>query len=106
MKPGKKGRKKKPGRRKGHRGTSRKTPDEPDEEINLYLEACPECGAGLGAPFDVHEHTREDIVIVKKKITTYCRYRYHCPCCEKIMKAPHTRRRSRNRKPHEPRPHL
>lgn len=88
VKPGKKGRKKKPGRRKGHRGTSRKTPDEPDEEVNLYLTACPECGAGLGAPFDVREHTQEDIVLIKKKVTTYYRYRYRCPCCAKIVKAP------------------
>lgn len=88
VKPGSKGRKKKPGRRKGHKGSTRKKPDKPDEEVNLYLTACPECGAGLGPPFDVREHTQEDIVIIKKKVTTYYRYRYRCACCGKIVQAP------------------
>lgn len=88
VKPGKKGRKKKPGRRKGHRGISRMKPDHVDETVNLPMSECPGCGAGLGAPFDVREHTQEDIVIVKKKVTTYFRYRYRCACCGKIVKAP------------------
>ena len=88
VKPGKKRRGKKPGRRKGHKGSSRKKAAEPDEEVNLYLNTCPGCGGALGAPFDVREHTQEDIVIVKKKVTTYYRYRYRCACCGKIVEAP------------------
>jgi len=88
VKPGKKGRKKKPGRRKGHRGVSRRKSDEPDEKVDLRMTACPDCGGMLGAPFDVREHTQEDIVIIKKKATTYFRYRYRCACCGKIVEAP------------------
>jgi hypothetical protein len=88
VKPGKKGRKKKPGRRKGHKGFSRKKPGIADEEVNLFLTACPDCGGMLGAPFNVREHTQEDIVIVKKKVTTWFRYRYRCACCGKIVEAP------------------
>jgi len=88
VKPGKKRRGNKPGRRKGHPGVSRKKSDDPDEEVDLYMTACPDCGGTLGAPFDVREHAQEDIVIVKKKVTTYFRYRYRCACCGKIVEAP------------------
>lgn len=88
VKPNKKGRKKKPGRRKGHKGISRMKPDHVDETVNLPMSECPGCGGMLGAPFDVREHTQEDIVIVKKKVTTYMRYRYRCACCGKIVEAP------------------
>jgi transposase len=88
VKAGKKGRKKKPGRLKGHKGISRKKPVESDENIDLHLETCPGCGAGLGSPFDVREHTQEDIVIPRKKVTTYFRYRYRCARCGKIVEAP------------------
>lgn len=88
VKPNGKKRRKKPGRPQGHEGCSRAKPPDADEEINLTITRCPECGAGLGAPFDVREHTQEDIVIVKKKVTTYFRYRYRCACCGKIVEAP------------------
>lgn len=88
VKPGKKGRRKKPGRRKGHKGTSRKKPDYVDETVGLPMSECPDCGGELGDPFDVREHVQEDIVIVKKKVTSYVRYRYRCVRCRKIVEAP------------------
>jgi len=63
-------------------------PEHVDETLGLHMTACPGCGGALGAPFDFREHTQEDIVIVKKKVTTYVRYRYLCACCGKIVEAP------------------
>ena len=88
VKPGKKGRKKKPGRKKGHEGCTRDKPPDADESIWLRLVTCPHCGSSLGDPADSREHTQEDIVPAKKKVTRFVRYRYWCPCCHKLVEAP------------------
>lgn len=84
----KKKRRKKPGRRHGHKGCSRAKPESADEDVNVALSLCPDCGAALGAPVDSREHTQEDIVPARKKVTKYIRYRYWCPCCHKLVEAP------------------
>ena len=88
VKPGKKGRKKKPGRKKGHEGCTREKPPEADESIWLTIAACPHCGTSLGDPADSREHVQEDIVPAKKKVTRFVRYRYWCPRCHKLVEAP------------------
>lgn len=87
VKPNGKKRHKKPGRPQGHEGCSRETPPEVDEEINLAISCCPDCGGALGAPCDVREHVQEDIVPAKKKVTVYRRYRYWCPRCRRLVEA-------------------
>lgn len=87
VKPNKKKRHKKPGRPQGHEGCSRVKPDGADEEINLTITSCPDCGGPLGAPLEAREHAQEDIVPAKKKVTVYRRYRYWCPCCRKLVEA-------------------
>lgn len=88
VKPNAKKRRKKPGRRRGHKGCSRRKPPVVDEEILLALTSCPDCGGSLGPPNDMREHTQEDIVPAKKKVTVFRRYRYWCPCCKKQVEAP------------------
>ena len=88
VKPNGKKHHKKPGRPHGHEGCSREKPTDADEEINLTISHCPDCGGPLAAPCDVREHVQEDIVPAKKKVTAYRRYRYWCPCCKKLVEAP------------------
>jgi transposase len=88
VKPNIKKRHKKPGRRQGHKGCSRMKPPDADEEINLAISHCPDCGGPLGSPCGVREHVQEDIVPAKKKVTAYRRYRYWCPHCRKQVEAP------------------
>ena len=88
VKPNGKKRHKKPGRPHGHKGCSREKPSDADEEMNLAIFHCPDCGGSLAAPCDVREHVQEDIVPAKKKVTVYRRYRYWCACCKRIVEAP------------------
>ncbi len=88
VKPNGKKHHKKPGRPEGHEGCSRMKPPDTDEEIDLTITRCPDCGEALGDPCDVREHTQEDIVPAKKKVTVYRRYRYWCPCCRRSIEAP------------------
>ena len=88
VKPNGKKRHKNPGRPQGHEGCSREKPPDADEEINLAISRCPDCGGSLAAPCDVREHVQEDIVPAKRKVTVYRRYRYWCPRCRRLVEAP------------------
>ena len=88
VKPNGKKRRKKPGRPQGHEGCSREKPSDADEEFNLTITNCPDCGGSLGSPLEVREHTQEDIIPAKKKVTVYRRYRYWCPACRRLVEAP------------------
>jgi transposase len=88
VKPTGKKRHKKPGRPQGHEGCSREKPPDADEEINLTITCCPDCGGSLGSPLNVREHVQEDIVPAKKKVTKYNRYRYWCSQCRRLVEAP------------------
>jgi hypothetical protein len=61
MKPNTTGKKKKPGRKSGFKGTSRKIPDHVDEVCEVHLPVCPECGTPLGKPTETVTHYIEDI---------------------------------------------
>lgn len=87
VKPNGKERRKKPGRPQGHEGCTRAKPPDADEEINLTITRCPDCGEPLGSPAEVREHTQEDIVPAKKKVTRFVRYRYWCRHCRKLVEA-------------------
>jgi len=88
VKPNGKKRHKKSGRPHGHKGCSRAKPPDVDEEINLTISHCPDCGEALGSPLEEREHVQEDIVPAKKKVTVYRRYRYWCSCCKRLVEAP------------------
>lgn len=88
IKPNTSGKKKKPGRKPGFKGTSREKPDHTDEVIEVHLPVCPECGNPLGEPFEITTHCIEDIKIPSTTHVTEVRtLRYYCTHCEKPVSA-------------------
>ena len=78
-------RNKKPGRKKGHPGVSRKVPDKVDEEISLKLKCCPDCGEKLAESDVIRDRYIEDIPDVKVIVKKYKIYRSYCKKCDKIV---------------------
>jgi transposase-like protein len=85
--PNTSGKKKRPGRKPGFKGTSRKKPDHIDKCIDVTLSTCPQCGTPLKDPVEVTERTVEDVDPPKPRITEYRIYRYYCPHCGEIISA-------------------
>jgi len=79
----------KPGQKPGHEGISRILPASVDETIEQTLKPCPHCRSLLGEPSETIEHIQEDIIPAHVKVTKYCRNRYWCACCQKIIDAPY-----------------
>jgi transposase len=75
------GKRKKPGRKPGFKGSSRKIPDHVDEVVDVILPSCPCCGALLES-YAQRERYVEDIVIVRPCVTKYIIHRYYCSHCE------------------------
>jgi transposase len=74
---------KKPGRRRGHRGTSRKIPQHYDQTVEVTLPSCPHCGTPLGTPVEERVRYVEDIEPPRPRVTRYRISRYYCPTCKK-----------------------
>jgi FtsZ-binding cell division protein ZapB len=70
---------------RGHRGNSRRRPEEISELIDIYPEKCDRCGGQVnGYPNTFDEHVIEDIEI-KKRVTCY-RFHYgYCQRCKKVV---------------------
>jgi transposase len=77
---------KKRGARKGHPGSGRRKCEAVDREVDLRLDKCPDCGAGLRENRKPEQYVQEDLEIrtVATKISVH---RYECPCCKKNVKA-------------------
>jgi len=71
----------------GHRGNSRRRPEEISELIDIYPDRCDQCGGQVnGYPNTFDEHVVEDIEI-KKRVTCY-RFHYgYCKRCQKVVRA-------------------
>ncbi len=82
-KPPPKGRKKKPGRKKGHSGTRRKTPDHVDWEMDHQADCCPDCGGPLNRCNETRTRYTEDIPDIKPEVTEHTIHRDWCPKCKK-----------------------
>ncbi|MCG2660306.1 MAG: IS66 family transposase [Kiritimatiellae bacterium] len=74
---------KKRGAPAGHRGATRKKPDQkPDRTVFVRPEQCPQCRSHNISPCqDVEEHTQEDIVIVRPVTTRFLKQRGYCRDC-------------------------
>jgi len=81
------GKKKKPGRKRGFKGTSRKKPDHVDEVYEVTLTACPECGTPLKESTEIVTRYIEDIKPSVPHVTEVRTHRYSCPRCKKIVSA-------------------
>ena len=67
----------------GHRGNSRRRPEEISEFIDIYPDKCDRCGGQVNRyPNTFDEHVIEDIEI-KKRVTCY---RFHCGYCQPCKK--------------------
>ncbi len=87
LKPNKSKRKKKPGRKKGHRGAFRKPPQTVHEYESRTLDFCPCCHHKVDKPIKSYKRTIEDIPPVETKVTEYTLHGYWCSKCRKIVYA-------------------
>lgn len=86
LKPSSGKRKKRPGRKKGHKGASRTRPDKVDHFKEHTLEHCPECQSPLQEPLGDYQRYTEDIPPIENpEVTQHTIYRYWCPTCKKIV---------------------
>lgn len=74
-----------PGRQPGHEGTTRQGPDQVDEERELKLTECPDCGTQLGEPTEVRERYVWDLLPPRAYVIRYRIARYHCPQCRRLV---------------------
>ena len=78
-------RKKKPGRKKGHPGQSRKVPDRIDRQQEHPLETCPHCQNHLKEPTKTRKRYIEDMPQTEPVVTEHIINGYWCPHCRKIV---------------------
>lgn len=88
QKPPGKSRKKKPGRKAGHKGAHRPAPERIDETQVHTLSHCPQCAAPLGRPVATRERFTEDIPKVQPIVTQHIIQVFYCPKCRKSVEAP------------------
>jgi len=81
--PGK--RKKKPGRKNGHRGISRMQPEKVDDFKEHRLKHCPDCHGPLKGAVKSYQRYVEDIPSVEPVVTEHTVYGYWCSECKKIV---------------------
>ena len=85
-KPEPKNKKKKPGQKKGHKGTRRPKPETVDRTDTVREERCPDCGSKLHKCSGFRDRYIEDIPEgIKVEIVRYVIYRDWCPCCRKAV---------------------
>lgn len=74
-----------PGGKQGHQGSTRPVPSEVDEERELKLSSCPDCGSQLGPPTELRQRYVEDLLPPRLQVIRYRIARYHCPQCHKLV---------------------
>lgn len=75
--------KKRPGRKPGHAGASRRVPDRVDEEIVVPLEGCPHCRGPLENRAPLMQYI-EDLPPVEPHITRLITWSGECPRCGEV----------------------
>jgi transposase len=90
-KPAKKGKRgKKPGAKKGHRGSRRRPPERIDWEIDHRADCCPDCGGRLKRCEETRKRYTEDIPDIQPEVTEHTIHRDWCPQCRKKVEPPVT----------------
>ena len=79
---------KRPGRPKGHAGSSRAIPDHVDEEIFVPLRACPHCGGEVGPRRPVVQYI-EELPLVRPHVTRRVTEEAACPHCHQAVRSTH-----------------
>ena len=85
VKPPRKAEPKKPGRKPGHPGSARPIPSKVDEEQELTLDCCPDCGSPLSGPQEERVRYVEDLLPPRLHVTKYRIKRYWCPHCKRLV---------------------
>ena len=75
--------KKKPGRKKGHPGARRETPDHIDWQMDHRAGRCPDCGGRLNRCGETRTRYTEDIPDIEPEVTEHTIHRDWCPKCRK-----------------------
>ena len=83
QKPASKGRRKRPGRKKGHPGSRRNTPDRVDYTEEHRANRCPDCGGPLNRCNDTRIRYIEDIPEIEPEVTEHTIHRDWCAKCRK-----------------------
>ncbi len=77
----------KPGQKKGHRGSGRKKPLKIDHYVEHRLESCIHCNSKLNNVIDSYARYEEDIPVVEVTVTEHTINGYWCSCCQKTVYA-------------------
>lgn len=77
--------KKKPGGKPGHPGSARPIPSQVDEEGELTLDCCPDCGSPLSEPQEERVRYVEDLLPPRLHVTKYRIKRYYCSNCRRLV---------------------
>lgn len=85
LKPARRKRNRKPGRKKGHAGQRRPIPDHIDATHLHSPEACPDCGHAVGDSCREHERIIEDIPPVAPEVNLHLIKGSWCNYCKKIV---------------------
>lgn len=80
---------KKPGRKPGHPGASRKIPDHIDAEVMAPLEKCSHCGGQSFTAVRTVEQYIEDIPPVRPHVTHLLTEEGTCACCGETVRSQH-----------------
>jgi transposase len=78
-------RRKSPGRKEGHPGVSRRSPEHIDHHEEHALRSCLTCQTPLGEPVKTYYRVIEDIPEVKPEVTEHAVHGYWCRTCRKIV---------------------
>ena len=89
------GDKKPPGRKPGHPGHHRPVPDRVDEEHEVPLDRCPECGGEIDDVRPIEQYI-EEIPPVRPRVYRIVTYEAHCPRCGEV-RSTHPLQTSRGR---------
>lgn len=75
--------KKRPGRKPGHSGTSRATPQHVDQEVEVPLPGCPHCGGAVDNLAPLVQYI-EEIPPVRPQVTRLVTWSAECPQCGEV----------------------
>lgn len=84
-KPPHRQRRKKPGRKAGHRGCRRPPPGQIDATHSHTLSSCPHCQQLLGKPIRQHTRLIEDLPAVQPRIEQHTINGYWCGHCRRVV---------------------
>jgi transposase len=78
----------KPGRKTGHAGSCRPVPAVVDEQIEVPLTACPQCGGSVEKARPVVQYL-EELPVVRPRVIRLTTHEAHCPGCRQTVRSTH-----------------